>query len=285
MTKNSGIFYQELRERSIQVQEYIRNDDTIISKLSYAAFALFWLADQVRKEGLLWLGDGVNEDEKASKMILSNELKNMANAVMEGTEPEIVEDVFMKKYFAGNYTGVEGFLYLVYLDSMLNIQAGENIRVFRMGIEALMPYKVVEELNGMVEEYEKKTSVSIEDKWSDLYNKTIQPEDDPSYYIIRLLDYCITNLDDVSLQRLLRDVENTDLGVAMKRLGGAAYRKIHDNTSKRLRAMLMEDMEYMGPVRLVDVAEADSKIFRIILKLGAENELTVPGNLDKIFIL
>ena len=49
--------------------------------------------------------------------------------------------------------------------------------------------------------------------------------------------------------------------------------------------MLIEDMEYMGPVRLVDVAEADSKIFRIILKLGAENELTVPGNLDKIFIL
>ena len=285
MTKNSGIFYQEIRERSIQVHELIRNDDTIISKLSYAAFTLFWLADQVRKEGLLWLDYGVNENEKTSKMILSNELKNMANAVVDGTEPEIVEDVFMKKYFAGNYTGLEGFVYLVYLDSILHIQAGENPKVFRMGIEAFLPDKVVEELKRMVEEYEKKSAKSMEDKWSDMYKKTIEPGDQPNDYIVRLLDYCITNLEDVSLQRVLRDVENTDLALAMKCLGGEAYRKIHDNTSERLRTLLIDDMEYMGPVRLADVAEVDSKIFRMILKLGALNELTVPGNLDKIFIL
>ena len=82
---------------------------------------------------------------------------------------------------------------------------------------------------------------------------------------------------------LFRSVENWNLVLLMKGLSGAALKKIHDNISERIAIMLLEDMEYMGPVRLVDIADTTSKIFQVMLKLSSINELSIPGNLSDIF--
>ncbi|MGC8964159.1 MAG: FliG C-terminal domain-containing protein, partial [Brevinematia bacterium] len=47
------------------------------------------------------------------------------------------------------------------------------------------------------------------------------------------------------------------------------------NMSKRAAQMLIEDMEYMGPVRLKDVEEAQQKIVGIIRKLEEQGEIIV----------
>ena len=76
----------------------------------------------------------------------------------------------------------------------------------------------------------------------------------------------ILSLDDRSIQRVLRDVENSDLALALKGAAEEVQNVILNNLSKRLAAMIKEDMEYMGPVRMKDVEEAQQKIVNIIRK-------------------
>ena len=63
-------------------------------------------------------------------------------------------------------------------------------------------------------------------------------------------------LDDRAIQRVLRDVENSDLAIALKGSTEQVQNAIFNNLSKRLAAMIQEDMEFMGPVRMKDVEEA-----------------------------
>ena len=60
-------------------------------------------------------------------------------------------------------------------------------------------------------------------------------------------------LDDRSIQRVLREVENSELAVALKNANEEVQNAIFNNMSSRLSDMIKEDMEYMGPVRLKDV--------------------------------
>ena len=71
-------------------------------------------------------------------------------------------------------------------------------------------------------------------------------------------------LDDRAIQRVLRDVENSDLGLALKSANDQVQSSIFKNHSKRLAVMIKEDMEFMGPVKMIDVEEAQQKIVSII---------------------
>ena len=57
-------------------------------------------------------------------------------------------------------------------------------------------------------------------------------------------------LDDRAIQRVLRDVDNSDLAIALKGSNEEVQNAIFNNLSKRLAVMIKEDMEFMGPVRM-----------------------------------
>lgn len=95
----------------------------------------------------------------------------------------------------------------------------------------------------------------------------------------------ILSLDDRSIQRVLRDVENGDLALALKGAAEEVQNVILNNLSKRLAAMIKEDMEYMGPVRMKDVEEAQQKIVNIIRKLEDSAEIVIArGGGDEIIV-
>ena len=90
-------------------------------------------------------------------------------------------------------------------------------------------------------------------------------------------------LDDRAIQRVLRDVENSDLGIALKGANEDVQNAIFNNLSKRLAAMIKEDMEFMGPVRMKDVEEAQQKIVSVIRKLEDAGEIVISrGGGDEI---
>ena len=92
-------------------------------------------------------------------------------------------------------------------------------------------------------------------------------------------------LDDRSIQRVLRDVDNNDLAVALKAANENVQAAIFNNLSKRLAAMIKEDMEFMGPVRMKDVEEAQQKIVNIIRKLEDSAEIVISrGGGDEIVV-
>ena len=92
-------------------------------------------------------------------------------------------------------------------------------------------------------------------------------------------------LDDRAIQRVLRDVENGDLAIALKGANEDVKGVILKNLSKRLAAMIEEDMEFMGPVRMKDVEEAQQKIVAVIRKLEDAAEIVISrGGGDEIVV-
>ena len=95
----------------------------------------------------------------------------------------------------------------------------------------------------------------------------------------------ILSLDDRAIQRVLRDVDNSDLALALKGATEEVQNVILDNLSERLAVMIKEDMEYMGPVRMKDVEEAQQKIVNIIRKLEDSAEIVIArGGGDEIIV-
>ncbi|MCM1160007.1 MAG: flagellar motor switch protein FliG [Roseburia sp.] len=92
-------------------------------------------------------------------------------------------------------------------------------------------------------------------------------------------------LDDRAIQRVLRDVDNNDLAIALKGSNEQVQTAIFNNLSKRLATMIKEDMEFMGPVRMKDVEEAQQKIVNIIRKLEDSGEIVISrGGGDEIVV-
>ena len=92
-------------------------------------------------------------------------------------------------------------------------------------------------------------------------------------------------LEDRAIQRVLREVDNNDLAVALKSANDQVQTAIFNNLSKRLAVMIKEDMEFMGPVRMKDVEEAQQKIVNIIRKLEDSAEIVISrGGGDEIVV-
>jgi flagellar motor switch protein FliG len=85
----------------------------------------------------------------------------------------------------------------------------------------------------------------------------------------------IVMLDDRSIQKVMREVDTAELSKALKSVDAEVQDKIFKNMSKRAAAMLKEDMEFMGPVRLKDVEESQQKIVSIIRHLEDTGEIVV----------
>ncbi len=85
----------------------------------------------------------------------------------------------------------------------------------------------------------------------------------------------IVLLSDKDIQRVLRDVDNQDLAKALKGVDPEVQDKIYRNESKRAAALLKEEMEFMGPIRLRDVEECQQKIVNIIRKLEDQGDIVI----------
>ena len=85
----------------------------------------------------------------------------------------------------------------------------------------------------------------------------------------------IIGMDDRSLQRVLREVDMKDLSLALKGGTEELRVKFFRNMSKRAAEMLKEDMDFMGPVRVRMVEEAQQKIVNVVRALEEAGEIVI----------
>lgn len=94
----------------------------------------------------------------------------------------------------------------------------------------------------------------------------------------------IVSLDSKSIQRFTREIENDQWAIALKGANEEVKEVIFSNMSKRLMEMIKEDMEFMGPVRLKDIEEAQQNIVNVIRRLEEEGEIVTPRGGDEIIV-
>ncbi|WP_298837355.1 flagellar motor switch protein FliG [uncultured Clostridium sp.] len=95
----------------------------------------------------------------------------------------------------------------------------------------------------------------------------------------------IITLDDVSIQRFLRETDIKDLSLALKGCSEEVTNVIFRNQSKRASASLKEDMEFLGPVRLVDVEKSQQKIVGILRRLDEAGEIVISRGGENAIVL
>jgi len=95
----------------------------------------------------------------------------------------------------------------------------------------------------------------------------------------------IISLDDAAIQRVVRETDSKDLAKALKGASDDVKGRVLRNISKRAGEMLNEELEYMGPVRLREVEEAQRRIVHVIRRLDEAGEIIIArGGEDAIVV-
>lgn len=87
----------------------------------------------------------------------------------------------------------------------------------------------------------------------------------------------IIQIDDRGIQRILRDVDKRDLALALKVADEKIKNKIFKNMSERAAAVVKEELEFMGPVKLKEVEQAQMRIVDIVKQLESDGEISIGG--------
>jgi flagellar motor switch protein FliG len=91
----------------------------------------------------------------------------------------------------------------------------------------------------------------------------------------------LAEIDDRSMQTLLREVPSTRLVIALKGSEPAVREKIFANMSKRAADMLRDDLEVKGPVKLSEVDAAQKEVLGIARKLADAGQINLTANGDE----
>jgi len=87
----------------------------------------------------------------------------------------------------------------------------------------------------------------------------------------------LLKLDDRAIQALLKEVDNSQWALALKGSSEELKNKVLGNLSQRAAALLQEEMEYLGPVRVSDVEGMQQQIVDIVRRLEDAGEIVVNG--------
>lgn len=90
----------------------------------------------------------------------------------------------------------------------------------------------------------------------------------------------LAEVDDRSIQALLREVSSDELIIALKGADEAVREKIFGNMSKRAAELLKDDLEAKGPVRLSEVEAAQKAILMVARRMAESGEITLGGGGD-----
>jgi flagellar motor switch protein FliG len=107
---------------------------------------------------------------------------------------------------------------------------------------------------------------------------TLESEDPPlaakiKSYLFTFED--IMKLTDADLRTVLKEIDSSTLVLAMKAASEELKEKIFSNISQRAAEMLRDEMEFMGPVRLKNVEEAQTRVIDVILRLDESGQVTI----------
>ena len=157
-------------------------------------------------------------------------------------------------------------------DVMMRLLSGSaNIKKAAMGGVRT----VAEMLNFMGNAQETSVLDAIREYDPDLAQKIL----DEMFVFENLLD-----LDDRSVQLLLREVQSDSLIIALKGASEPLREKVFKNMSKRAAEMLREDLEAKGPVRLSEVEAEQKEILKVVRRLADEGQIVLGGKGDDQFI-
>lgn len=267
------LFFTELRKLTDEIRDIeLSGDRERINigrkRLSSAIEEVMRLNKLGHKEGLLALEEAALAYEEDESHLGYKHLKKMFMLIVDGIDPEQIEEICTAQYFAAHFQDYEGLQYLMFLTGALAVQAGENYRVIEERLLALVPDPLADEFRRQREEATQKENAGIEKAMEIIYDREAAGQyEDGSYFLIRITENIIQKLDDRGIRRMLRETDKRDLELMLRVVRVECRHRIFDNFSEQMRTVIAEDIYAMEPVTMKAVTEATYKIFNVLMKL------------------
>lgn len=203
-----------------------------------------------------------NEHPQIVATILVHLERDQASEIMSHFVERLRNDVLLR---IATLDGIQPSALKELNDVLTGLLAGsQNLKKAAMGgVRA-----AAEILNFMGTSQEASVISSVRDYDPDLAQK-IQDE---MFVFENLLD-----LDDRSIQLLLREIQSDSLIVALKGTSEELREKIFKNMSQRAAEMLRDDLEAKGPVRLSEVEAEQKEILKTVRRLADEGQIVLGG--------
>ena len=203
-----------------------------------------------------------NEHPQTISLVLTNLQPNQAAAVLSELTPELQADVAMRIATMGKIAPEV----LKEMESALEHQFAAQANG---GFSASGGAQAVAEILNLIDSTAEKN-----------FLRTMEANDQALTSEIKNMMFVfddITQLDNRSVQRMLKDINSRDLTYALKVASEEVKDKIFGNVSERVELMIQEELEYMGPVRLSEVEVAQGRIVEAIRRLEEEGQIVISG--------
>ncbi len=237
-------------------------DDLIFSKFDFSGVhkealislieELIGFSDKARKQGLLSLEDDLG-------MVKDPFLKMGLQLIIDGTDPELVEEILERIIFFSNATTERVLEYCIMRTGVLGIQTGNNPHVLHHQLYAYIGMEFIEEYMSQVDSHPTVRELMV--------NPNFIPLD-----ISLEFNHLFTHMDDMSIQRMLREIDITVLVYALSNSSLECESKILKNISARAAFMLTEDRQILS-ISLEDCIENQKMILDLYEKLVEMGEI------------
>ncbi|NML43410.1 flagellar motor switch protein FliG [Ramlibacter sp. G-1-2-2] len=226
-------------------------------------------------ESLKWMDPGAiaelirNEHPQIIATILVHLDRDHASGVLSGFDERLRNDVVLR---IATLDGIQPNALKELNDVLSKVLAGgERVRKAPLG----GPKTAAEILNFLGSSVEQSVLGSIRTNDMDLAQKI----EDQMFTFSDLL-----KLDNKSMQRVLREVQNDQLIVALKGAEPELRERVFSNMSTRAAETLREDLDSRGPVKLSDVETQQKDILKLARRLADEGEIVLGGGGDESFV-
>lgn len=278
------IFFDELRKQAQKLKEYRVSlpEEARLSedeKLYKAVDCIEHFGHIVRNEGFLGLEEAVyklNDTEKGEY------LDDMVMWVVDGTLPDVVQELCLIRFFAGDYDTLESMRFLICMAGILQIQNGLNPLVIRSMLLNMLPMDMRKEFYRREDE-KLKTSMNLAEESEDEIDFNISDvkellsdiipvdESNPGYNILKLMDESLSLLDDRSIQRFLKELNYREIVDLITGMSVKTRIILLSNVSKRTAAAVVDDLStwmcYDPELIITSVRNSYDKLMNLMGKL------------------
>ena len=237
-------------------------DDLIFSKFDFSGVhkkeliplieELILYSEKARKEGLLSLEDDL-------PLLKDPFLKMGLQLVIDGTDPELVEEILERVIFFSKPSVKRVLEYCIIRTGVLGIQSGNNPHVLHHQLYAYIGIEFIEEYMSHVDSLPMVRELVV--------NHNFIPLD-----ISIEFNYLFTNMDDLSIQRMLREIDIAVLVYALSNASLECESKILKNISSRAAYMLTEDRQLIS-VSIEDCIENQKMVLELYERLVEMGEI------------
>ena len=274
-----------MKTELFNILDDVRRDAISKSELEYGvrniidAIVVILEASNIgRKEGLLALEENYALGNTGT---IIDDISHGFMMMVDGCDPMVIAEVLTNDYWANQYTGNDALKQYCLIRGVLLVQQGAHPVTIERILVSLLPtvyhdmvYNELEEKRKLIEAKNEERMLSWYENWEGVDTSNFKYIDK-----INELNLLISRLYDKDIQRILREVDNADLELALIVISKETRERFLNNLSRRLKFMILEDMRNSVQYFSLYQRNAGQAVERII---GITNRLASYGDIMMI---